>query len=113
MAVKDLTVTSDVGQMVILTWAAGTDADTGAPYEIQGARAIYGAMQASGGTVGSVTLQASIDGSNWATVKDIYGNEVVLANATTVAEFSTAARYIRTLYGTGASTTVARVMLRG
>lgn len=48
----------------------------------------------SGFNSGTVTIQASLDGTNWYTVKDLQGTAITFA-ADGAAEFTSAARYFR------------------
>lgn len=111
MAVKAVTIDPDSGQAKLVTWEAGVDGDTGAPVEVPGASALAGAVQMTG-TPGTTTMQVSNDGTNWVTLKDLGHADIALTSAG-MAEFTTAARYIRPSFGTSASACVVTLMLRG
>jgi hypothetical protein len=112
MAVKDFTYSKDVGEDRYGSWAAGTDGDTGQPIEIHGQRGIVAAVQMFGTFGGSVSIQKSLNGSNWITATDFDGSDVTLS-AAGIVEFSTAARWLRAFYGAGVSSVTVLISLRG
>lgn len=95
------------------TWDAITGANSEAALELKGAGPLAGCVQVISGTAGSVTLQGSNDGTNWATIKDLQGSAIALTALTAIADFTTAARYIRPLGNGSSSAAVVRLVTRG
>lgn len=106
MATINPTVTAFDGGLVVKWDSVGT-ADTAAHYSPPGAGMALASVQMTG-TFNAV-LEASNDGSNWATLKDTNNSDISLTAAGMV-EFSTAARSIRPNASSG--TVTATVVLR-
>jgi len=73
--------------------------DTGEPLFLGGGWGVFMCVTAASGggsgfNSGTLTIQVSNDGTNWATLKDIHGTDVTFT-ATGTFELSTAAKYIR------------------
>lgn len=96
-----------------ISWDAITGAVGEAALELKGSRSLAGAVQVISGTVGSITLQGSNDGTNWATLKDLQGTDIALTALSAMSEFTTSARYIRPLGNGVSSAAVVRVVVRG
>lgn len=111
MAVKAYGV-SNVGGARVYDWEAGDNGDDGTPFNPGSSVPLAGAVQVIGGTVGTVTMQVSNDGTNWTTLKDLQGEDIALTD-NALAEFSTAALYIRPLFGVSAAGALVRMVLRG
>ena len=90
MAVIDLTRSTSG----VYYWETVTGSDTGAPLELPRGGAQV-AIQYFGTFGDTLTLQASIDGTTWATLSTGPGGSAVTATAAGLVEVSTAARYIR------------------
>ena len=94
MAIIDLqTLTSGANGAVFL-WETVTGDDTGAPLELNGMAGLAVAVQITGTFGAAVTMQGSIDGTNWATLKTVDGADASLSSAGLL-EIATGARYIR------------------
>lgn len=78
-----------------ITWTDLSTADTATSVLVMCAAPAIGSMQVTG-TFGSatITLQGSNDGTNFAAITDLAGNDCALSAAGLV-DFSTAAAYIR------------------
>ena len=101
------------GGVVELVWETLTPSDTAAEQETGGSQPIAGAVQVVGTFSGStVVLQASNDGTNWVTLKDVTGTDISFTS-TGMAEFSTAALYIRPSISGGSGDVDVIVVLRG
>ena len=91
---------------VIMYTYDNLDHDDTAPQAIRiaGDRPVMGFMHATG-TFGSgtVKIQGSNDGSSWVSLDDVHGDAIAVGNATTPAEFSTSAVYIRPLLSGGSA----------
>ncbi|HLP66395.1 MAG TPA: hypothetical protein VK181_02630 [Rhizobium sp.] len=96
-----------------ITWDPITGAVGDTEVELKGSKPLAGSVQVISGTPGSFTLQGSNDGSNWATLKDLQGNAIALTALGAMAEFTTAARYVRPLGDASSSAAVCRVVFRG
>lgn len=84
MAIQPATFNRDVsprGGLVLITWAALGQADTGSPVNIgeHGTKT----FQISGvfGAAGSVTIEGSNDATNWVTLVDSQGNALTFTAA--------------------------------
>lgn len=83
------------------TWTALTTSEGGTAVEMEKGAGLVGCIQSfsGGGTgynSGTLTIQVSNDNTNWATLKDLFGNDVT-HTAAALTDFSTAARFIRPL----------------
>lgn len=98
------------GNVVKYEWAGLTDGDTGDVVDLLGLSGLSAAVQITAATGGAVTMQVSLDGTNWETMKDTGGNDVTAAAAATAFfDVSTAALFARPLGG--ASLTDGDVMM--
>lgn len=75
-------------------WETVTGGDTGEPLDLGGLAGLACAVQAVGTFGDTLTIQGSIDGTNWATLKDPLGTDATLT-AAGIIELATAVRYIR------------------
>ena len=98
----------------LLKWTEVTDGDTCNPFKIDGQDAALGSIQVTGAFGGAtVTLQASIDGTNYVTVNDVSGDAVSFT-AAGLAEFSVTALHIKPVITGGSESDVdISVLLRG
>ena len=102
-----------VGVHDVITWADMAAVDTCTGHEIVGSRGDAGAVQMTGTFGGGLAaMQVSNDGTNWAALKDLQGTAIEL-DAAGMAEFSTAARYIRPAPATGNDGVTVTVRLCG
>ena len=81
----------------VIRWAAGASGDTGKPVDVS--RYPYIASQIVAGTVGTSTLQGSLDGTTWGAI----GAGHTLAASNAVTQTTGALRYIRPNFGAGAT----------
>ena len=96
-------------------WTDYSTADTSTPIKVQNMQGLAGSVQVTG-TFGSatITLQASNDGTNYVTLKDSAGGTAISFTAAGMAEFSTAALFIKpTSSGGTADNVTVTVILRG
>ena len=108
------TTVSEQVRSSVFQWTDYSTADTSAPVEIQNMQGLAGAVQVTG-TFGSATiaLQVSNDGTNYVTLRDSAGSNITFT-AAGMAEFSTAARYIKpTSSGGTADNVTVTIVLRG
>lgn len=90
----------DGGSVVKYAWSGLTDGDTGDVVDLMGIAGALVSVQITAATAGAVTMQVSLDGTNWETMKDTGGNDVtVAAGETGFFDVSTAALYARPLGG--------------
>lgn len=75
-------------------WETVTGSDVGEALEVNGHAGLAMAVQMTGTFGAAVTMQGSIDGSTWASLKDTQGNDAALS-ATGIIELSTAVKFIR------------------
>lgn len=101
------------GGATLIVWDAITGANGGSALELNGAAPVAGCVQVIGGTAGSVALQGSNDGTNWATLKDLQGTDIALTALTALSEFTTSARYIRPFGNVSSSGAIVSVVARG
>jgi hypothetical protein len=104
MAIVELAPSGDVlgVQVTDTNLAAG---DQTAPLTLG---KVYGTLQAVGvaSTFGDdLTLQGSLDGTNYFTLKDVFGNDATLSGDGLI-DFGTVAPFIRAVLGGSASTSV-------
>jgi hypothetical protein len=95
-------------------WTDYSTADDAVAVEIQNMQGLAGSVQVTG-TFGSATiaLQVSNDGTNFVTLKNSLGEDITFT-AAGMAEFSTAALYIKpTSSGGTADNVTVTVILRG
>ena len=101
-------------QAAAYRWTDYSTADTSTPIKVQNMQGLAGSVQITG-TFGSatITLQGSNDGTNYVTLKDGGGNAISFT-AAGMAEFSTAALYLKPTSTGGTSDNVTvTVILRG
>lgn len=87
------------GGLYTYTYTGLTASDNGDRISMSQGFGLVGCVQAfsGGGTgfnSGTVTIQVSNDGTNWATLKDLQGTEIAFTDDG-LSDFSTAAQYIR------------------
>lgn len=86
---------SNTAGIVRTTWSTITSADSATAFTVQGYGGNVAAVQVTGTFGGTtVTLQGSIDGVNYTTLKDIAGSAISMTSAGLV-DFRTAAVYIK------------------
>jgi len=83
-------------------WLALASGDTGTPLELPSGGDQL-AVQVGGTLGGTVTIQASIDGSTWHTLLTSPGGDLVTFSAAGYAEITTAMAFIRPSAGSGVS----------
>jgi len=96
-------------------WEGAATGDTLTPFVLQQQYGLAGSLQAVG-TFGGATigLQVSNDGTNWATAKDLGGNNVTTTTAAGYFEISLSGAYIRpTITGGSGNDIDIIVVLRG
>ena len=101
-------------QAAAYRWTDYSTADTSTPIKVQNMQGLAGSVQVTG-TFGSatITLQVSNDGTNYVTLKDSTGIEILIT-AAGMREFSTAALYLKpTSSGGTADNVTVTVILRG
>lgn len=95
-------------------WTDYSTADDAVPVKIQNMQGLAGSIQVTG-TFGGATiaLQVSNNGTNYVTLKDAIGSNITFT-AAGIAEFSTAALYIKpTSTGGTADNVTVTIVLRG
>jgi hypothetical protein len=97
---------------VAITWDPITGAVAGDALELGYSTGLAAAVQVISGTPGSVSLQGSLDGVNWANLVDVDGVAIALTALTQLEDFTTAARYIRPFGNASSAAAVVRVVLR-
>ena len=108
------TTVEDQVRAAAYRWTDYSTADTSTPIKVQNMQGLAGSVQVTG-TFGSATiaLQASNDGTNFVTLKDSAGTAISFT-AAGMAEFSTAALYLKpTSSGGTADNVTVTVILRG
>lgn len=96
-------------------WEGAATGDTLTPFVLQQQYGLAGSIQAVG-TFGGATVgaQVSNDGTNWATAKDVSGDNVSVTAATGYHELSLSAAYIRPTITSGSANDIDVIMvLRG
>jgi hypothetical protein len=95
-------------------WTDYSTADTSTPIKVQNMQGLAGSVQVTGTFGGAtITLQGSNDGTNFVTLKDSAGTAISVT-AAGMAEFSTAALYLKpTSSGGTADNVTVTVILRG
>lgn len=95
-------------------WTDYSTADTATPVKVQNMQGLAGSVQVTGTFGGAtVALQVSNDGTNFVTLKDGTGTNITFT-AAGMAEFSTAALYVKpTSSGGTADNVTVTVVLRG
>lgn len=116
MADVDLTTNTAIAGVPRIVWEGldQTD-DTGTPLLLRQQYGLAASVQAVG-TFGSasITMQVSNDGTNWATVSDLQGDDVTMTAATECFEFTVSGVYIRPLLTGGSSSDIDVILvLRG
>jgi hypothetical protein len=95
-------------------WTDYSTADTSTPIKVQNMQGLAGSVQVTGTFGGAtITLQGSNDGTNFVTLKDSAGTAISVT-AAGMAEFSTAALYLKpTSTGGTADNVTVTLILRG
>jgi len=101
-------------QAAAYRWTDYSTADTSTPIKVQNMQGLAGSVQVTGTFGGAtITLQGSNDGTNFVTLKDSAGTAISVT-AAGMAEFSTAALFIKPTSSGGTSDDVTvTVILRG
>jgi hypothetical protein len=101
-------------QAAAYRWTDYSTADTSTPIKVQNMQGLAGSVQVTGTFGGAtITLQGSNDGTNFVTLKDSAGTAISFT-AAGMAEFSTAALYLKpTSSGGTADNVTVTVILRG
>jgi hypothetical protein len=101
-------------QAAAYRWTDYSTADTSTPIKVQNMQGLAGSVQVTGTFGGAtITLQGSNDGTNYVTLKDSAGTAISFT-AAGMAEFSTAALYLKpTSSGGTADNVTVTVILRG
>lgn len=98
------------GNYRVVTWTGLANGDTGAPVELTQLSDRSVQVLGTFGTGGSVTLQGSLDGSNWVALTDPQGNAIT-KTAAGLEAISEVVRYIRPSVTAGDGTTSLTVIL--
>ena len=108
------TLNSDIKDVPRVIWSGIAAGDTFTAFTLTQQYGLAASVQVAGTFGGStVVLQVSNDGTNWATAKDLSGDDISLT-ATGYREFSLCAAYIRpAITGGSGSGLSAVVVLRG
>jgi hypothetical protein len=106
------TTSDSVKGGIEVTWDPITGANGGSSLEVGHDAGLAGAVQVISGTAGSVSLQGSLDGVNWAALSNVNGTPIALTALNQLADFTTAARYIRPFGNASSVAAVIRVVLR-
>lgn len=96
-------------------WEGAVTGDTLTPFVLKQQYGLAGSIQAVG-TFGGATVgaQVSNDGTNWATAKDVLGNNITTTAATGYFELSLSAAYIRPTITSGSANDIdVIIVLRG
>ena len=80
MAVKAATFETIGGGCRVITWAGLANGDTGAPLQMSSHPDKTVQLIGTLGTGGTLTLQGSNDGTNWFTLSDAAGTDIVLTS---------------------------------
>jgi hypothetical protein len=101
-------------QAAAYRWTDYSTADTSTPIKVQNMQGLAGSVQVTGTFGGAtITLQGSNDGTNFVTLKDSAGTAISFT-AAGMAEFSTAALYLKpTSSGGTADNVTVTLILRG
>jgi hypothetical protein len=108
------TTVEDQVRAAAYRWTDYSTADTSTPIKVQNMQGLAGSVQVTGTFGGAtITLQGSNDGTNFVTLKDSAGTAISVT-AAGMAEFSTAALYLKpTSSGGTADNVTVTVILRG
>jgi hypothetical protein len=101
--------TDDITQV---TWNPITGANAGGAYALKHTGRTSMSVQVIGGTAGSVSLQTSNDGVNWAPLRDRHNAVIAMTSLALVFETSTSAKFIRPLGNASSSNAVVRLVIR-
>jgi len=102
MATINISQQDASGDKVTYLWETVTGGDVGEALEVNGHSSLVMAVQMTGTIGATVTMQGSIDGTTWASLKDTQGNDAALS-AAGIIELSTAVRFIRPSAAAGTS----------
>lgn len=97
---------------VVAAWEPLAAGDTGSAFGPSADTAVISCVQMTGTFGGTVTLEGSNDGSNWAPLKNMQGDDIAMTGAGLV-DFTTAARFIRPNAGTGVTSVTVTLVARG
>jgi hypothetical protein len=108
------TTVEDQVRAAAYRWTDYSTADTSTPIKVQNMQGLAGSVQVTGTFGGAtITLQGSNDGTNFVTLKDSAGTAISVT-AAGMAEFSTAALYLKpTSTGGTADNVTVTLILRG
>lgn len=93
-------------------WETLTNGDTGAPARPRGAKSLTVQVLGTFGASGEVTMQGSLDGTNWFTLEDEQGNGIVISSAGS-ATVSSQVEFVRPNVTNGDGTTDLDVFIGG
>ena len=102
MAIIDLQTNAQGAAGAVFLWETVTGDDTGEPLQLNGMAGLAVCVQMTGTFGAAVTMQGSVDGTNWATLKTVDGSDAELT-AAGLLEIATGARYIRPSAASGVS----------
>lgn len=88
----------------LLTWTSLDSDDSGDPADMLDYPSMTVAVSGTFGAAGSVTVQGSLDGTNWFAMTDAQGNAITKTSAG-IEEIVEAPRYVRPLVTGGDGTT--------
>lgn len=111
MATVTPAVTYDAGNERTILWETVANGDTINSFKVPGLEGAVGSVQMTGTFGAAVTLAGSNDGTNFVTLKDTGGNDISMT-AAGLADFSTAAKYIKPVEA-GVTDVDVTVVLRG
>lgn len=94
MAVIPHITTAAWAGLTVVTWSSIAAGDTTAPFPTENGGPLGGAVQFSGTFGGAVTLEGSVDGVNYHTLKDVSG-AAISATTAGIYEFSTGCVFLR------------------
>ncbi len=109
------TLDSSVAGVPRVIWTGITQSDAGLPLVLRQQYGLAASVQTIG-TFGSgtITMQVSNDGTNWATALSVFGSSVAMTAATQYFEMSLSAAYIRPVLTGGSSSDLDVILvLRG
>lgn len=113
MATVTPAVTYDAGNERTILWETVANGDTINAFKVPGLEGAVGSVQMTGTFGAAVTLAGSNDGTNFVTLKDTSGNDISMdGTGSTLADFSTAAKYIKPVEA-GVTDVDVTVVLRG
>lgn len=87
-----------------ISWSAAADTDTGRPVDVSKWTNI--AVQCTAGTIGTSTMQGSMDGTTWGAL----GAGMTIPASNGVLQLTTRAKFIRPSFGAGGTGAVVRAI---